>query len=359
MRGERSLSPYFSKRDGPEDVMKIQIFAGMLVLVALSTARAQAAPPQAAAQASTTPNAAVQPVGRPVARVNGTVLTDRDLLREMYAIFPYARQHKNGFPKEMEANIRDGAMKMMIFEELVYQDALRRGMTVPAAKLEKGEADFRGQFSSPDAYQEFVTTELNGSQQLVREKIRRSLLIDALLKIEVEQKSKVSELELKSYYDKNPTRFLYPESFAFQTISILPPQNATPDQLKEERRRAEDALRQAKETKSYEEFGMLAEKISDDDYRVVMGDHKTVDRAKLDPAVVHALLAMEAGQITDIIQIEKAYTIVRLNKHIPTGKTKFADTEAQLRKELEGKKTNQLRSALDEALRRKGKVEVL
>ena len=358
MRGERSLSPYFSKRDGPEDVMRIQIFAGMLVLVALATGRAQATPPQAPAQASTT-NPAVQPVGRPVARVNGTVLTDRDLLREMYAIFPYARQHKNGFPKEMEASIRDGAMKMMIFEELVYQEALHRGMTVPAAKLEKGETDFRGQFSSPDVYQEFVATEFNGSQQLVREKIRRSLLIDALLKIEVEQKSTVTEQELRSYYDKNPARFQYPESFAFQTISILPPQNATAEQLKEGRRRAEDALRQAKETKSYEEFGMLAEKISDDDYRVVMGDHKTVDRAKLDPAVVHALLAIEPGQITGIIQIEKAYTIVRLNKHIMAGKTKFADTEAQLRKELESKKTNQLRAALDEALRRKGKVEVL
>ena len=40
--------------------------------------------------------------GKPVARVNGTVLTDRDLLREMYAIFPYAKQH-NGFPKAQEA----------------------------------------------------------------------------------------------------------------------------------------------------------------------------------------------------------------------------------------------------------------
>src|ERR1035441_9428530 len=69
--------------------------------------------------ATTTPS---QPVGRPVVRVNGAILTDRDLLREMYSIFPYARVH-NGFPKGMEDGIRDGAMKMMIFEELVYQEA--------------------------------------------------------------------------------------------------------------------------------------------------------------------------------------------------------------------------------------------
>jgi hypothetical protein len=47
---------------------------------------------------------------KPVARVNGTVLTDRDLLREMFAIFPYAKQH-NGFPKAQEASIRQGALK--------------------------------------------------------------------------------------------------------------------------------------------------------------------------------------------------------------------------------------------------------
>ena len=58
-------------------------------------------------------------------RVNGTVLTDRDLLREMFALFPYARLH-NGFPKEQEPGIRRGAMEMIVFEELVYQEAVRQ-----------------------------------------------------------------------------------------------------------------------------------------------------------------------------------------------------------------------------------------
>ncbi len=54
--------------------------------------------------------------GKPVARVNGVALTDRDLLQEMFAIFPYARQH-NGFPKSEEAEIRKGALDMIVFEE--------------------------------------------------------------------------------------------------------------------------------------------------------------------------------------------------------------------------------------------------
>lgn len=84
--------------------------------------------------------------GKPVARVNGAVLTDRDLLREMYAIFPYARQHNGTFPQAMEADIRRGALKMIEFEELVYQEALRRKMTVAPARLNLAERDFSHQF---------------------------------------------------------------------------------------------------------------------------------------------------------------------------------------------------------------------
>jgi PPIC-type PPIASE domain/SurA-like N-terminal domain len=335
----------------------------MVCITALLLAGFSSASAQVASHAPTRvlrPASATAPdSGKPVARVNGAVLTDHDLLREMYAIFPYARQHNGGVPKEMEPQIRSGAMQMIIFEELVYQDALRRGMTVPAAKLQKAEEDFRRQFPTPEKYQEFLNFEFHGSAKLLREKIRRSLLIDTLLRREIEDKSAVSPAEAKAYYDANPARFEYPESFAIQTISVLPPQNATPAQLKEMRKRAEDALRQAQATRNYEQFGVLAEKISDDDYRVMMGDHHAVDRAKLAPQVVQALLALRAGQVSGIIQVEQAYTIVRLNQHIAAGKRKFADVQTQLRKELQDKKRNQLRAALGRKLRDKAKIEIL
>ena len=70
------------------------------------------------------------------------------------------------------------------------------------------------------------------------------------------------------------------------------------------RKRAEDALRQAKATTSYEQFGSLAEKISEDDFRVMMGDHQTADRSKLPPPVVKALLAMQPGQVSDIVEFD-------------------------------------------------------
>ncbi len=345
---------------------KLSLYAFLLLASAASAQVASHAPTTIAKAPITLAKAPVQgsanvlpsSAGKPVARVNGTVLTDADLVREEYAIFPYARQH-NGLPKELAPQIRDGALKMIIFEELVYQDALRRNMTVPATQMQQAEADFRKQFATPDEFNSLLQNEFHGSRQLLHEKIRRSLLIEAVLKTDVEDKSIISPAELRAYYDQNPARFQFPESFTFQTISVLPPANATPAQLKEERARSEQALRQAKATKTAEEFGLLAEKISDDDYRVMMGQHKPIPVDQLDPQVVKVLLSMHPGDVSNVIQIEQAYTIVRLQQHTPAGKTKFEDVKVQLGKELQQKKRNDLRAALDKKLRQNAKIEEL
>lgn len=296
------------------------------------------------------------PADKPVARVNGAVLTGADLVREEYAIFPYARQH-DGIPKEFEKQVHDGALQMIVFEELVYQEALHRHMTVPAAKMQRAETDFRKQFATPEEFNAFLQHDFHGSRQSLQEKIRRSLLIEALLTTDVENKCTISTAELRAYYDKNPARFQYPEAYRFQTISVLPPANATAVQLKEGRARAENALRQAKATKTAEAFGLLAEKISDDDYRVMMGQHKPVPVSQLAPQVLKVLATMHANDVSDLIQLDQAYTIVRLQEHIPAGKTRFEDVKAQLQKELQQKKRNELRAALGQKLRQNAKVE--
>jgi len=363
VKKQRNIEVEKQRREGAEGNMKKALVAmGLVVLAGMgSSVHGQMAVSHVPTATPAAPSAEVAtvPPEKPVARVNGTVLTDRDLLREMYTIFPYARQHNGGFPKAMEEDIRKGALQMIVFEELVYQEAKRRGMTVTPAKLDHAVVEFRKQFKSPDDYKGFMTWECQSSEQVLRQKVRRSLLIDQLLAIEVKDKSSVSLAETKAYYEKNAAEFRLPEFFSFQTISILPPEKATAEQLKDARKRAEDALRQAKATKNYEEFGLLAEKISEDDYRVMMGEHKSVERDKLPPQVVNAALALQPGQVSDLIQVEQAFAIVRLIAHNPAGMQKFEDVRDSLNKQLQKSKTEQLRSELDKKLRATAKVEVL
>ncbi len=300
---------------------------------------------------------AVSNTMKPAVRVNGAVLTEADVLREMYVIFPYANQH-GGFPKAMEADIRKGAIDMIVFEELLYQEAKRTKVSIASGQLSGAEAAFRKQMD-PSAYEQYLRTECQGSKQVLREKIRRSLLIEKMLDTAVEQKSVVTEPEVKAYYDQNPKQFEKRESLRIQTISIVPPQNGGADADKETRKRAEEAYKLAVATQSYRDFGLLAEKISDDDWRVDMGDRKSVEVSNLPPPVVQAAAAMKPGEVSKLIQLGNAYTIFRLVEHARAGKTPFAAVKAQLQSDLHKQKRMELRVALNQRLRKSATIEVL
>lgn len=347
----------------------LMLAAGLALAAALpAQGQSRNAQPAAVAPAAMGGNVA-HPQFKTVARVNGAALTEIDLLREMYAIFPYAKQHNGSFPRAMEADIRRGALKMIEFEELVYQEAKRRQLTIAPERMAKAEKQFREHFASAKEYQQFLQMETNGSLPALRTKIERSLLIEDFLKTEVTDKSRISITEARAFYAKYPERFKQPESYALQSITIMPPVRPTPkqpappppttEQLLQMRVRADDALRQAKGAKSYEEFGVLAEKISEDDYRVMMGNHKAVNPADLPPTVLQAVSKMQPGQISDVIQAEGAFTIIRLNARTPAHTQKFEEISDSLRAQLRRNKEESLRHELDAKLRKTAKVEEL
>jgi parvulin-like peptidyl-prolyl isomerase len=297
------------------------------------------------------------PTGKVVARVNGAEIYDRDLLREMFTIFPYAQQH-NGFPKELEPEIRRGALQMIIFEELIYQEAKRRHADVPVAKLNAAEAAFRKQFPTQVAYEEFLKTEVNGSKAAMREKIRRSLLIEELLTKEVAIPARVTTEQARAQYLKNSAQYKHEEFLHIQSISIVPPDESKAV-LEEARKRADEAYKAAKDAKTYREFGLLAEKVSDDDFHVNMGDHKPQPASALPPPLLQAAAKMKPGDVSSLIQLGAYYTIFRLEARTPAGTTPFTQVKAKLQSDMEKERTQQLRSALAQKLSRNAKIEKL
>ena len=129
--------------------------------------------------------------------------------------------------------------------------------------------------------------------------------------------------------------------------------------MKDAKKRADEAYKQAKATKTDMEFGLLAEKISEDDYRVMMGDHKWIPRDQMPPEMLAPALKMKDGEMSGVIQVGQNYVIFRMNKHVPPGRTPFAEVKEPLRKELEKAKTEQLRTALDKRVHQGAKVETL
>ena len=332
---------------------KLSAVLGLLLLTATTMlAQGHAVP---AKQTSGSPIAA--PTGKIVARVNGVALTDRDLLRQMMIQFPYAKQHGGKFPKEMEKDIRRSALSNIEFEELAYQEAQRRKLTVAPAKLDAALAAFKKQFATTGDFTNYLHAEQQGSLDILKANIKRAILIDMVLKSEIASKTTVTEAQLRDHYKKNTALYTMPESAAFQTISILIPDNATPQQKNEARQKAERILKEAQATKDYNSFGLLAEKNSDDDWRVMMGDHKTVHKGRMPPAIEAAIFKMKPNTVSGLIPMENSFCIVRVNAITQAQVLPFAKVRPAMKKELEANKSAQLRDGLEARLRKGAKVE--
>ncbi len=336
--------------------MKLNI--ANLILIASLTAAAQVASHAPTVQPAA-PAPAVVPSGRPVLRVNGTVLTDRDLVREMLNVFPYAKQHGGRFPKDSEPEIRKAAMRNLEFEELAYQEAKRRGLVVAPAKLTQGVKDLRAQFDDESQFQQYLKAEQKGSPEELRSKIRRAILIELVLKSEVESRAKITDAQLRAFYDKNPERFRKPDSISIQTITIAYGDHPSPADKQKARKQAEDAWKQAKATKDYEGFGLIAEKVSMDDWRVMMGDHKWLHRGRMPEAVEKVAFTMKPGEVSGIIDAGDSFVIVRLNGREDSHLVGFSEVKPQLKQDLEKQKKDELRAAFDQRLRKTAKIEEL
>jgi len=336
----------------------LHLTAIMSVAAGLS---AQVASHSPTMQSASAPHATAsqQEMDRPLVKVNGTVLSRRDLVREMQNLFPYARQHGGQFPKDSEPQIRQKAYENIVFEELVYQEALRRKLAVSPAKLNKAVSDFRKQFDSPAEFQEYLRNEQGGSMKNLREKITRAILIDNLLRLEVKNKSRVSDLDLRKFYAANTKRFQKPESVSIQTISIVVPEGSTREQKADARRRAEDALKKAKASKNYEEFGLLAEKVSEDDWRVMMGDHKSIHRGRMPAPVEKAVFSMKAGEVSDLIDTGDSLCIARVNAREETKLVPFEEVRPTLKSQLETEKQQVVQKAFESRLRKSAHIEQL
>ncbi len=299
---------------------------------------------------------AANPLSAVVARVNRATLTERDLRREMQKLFPYTGVHGNRIPGDYSSEIRHRALNQIVLEELLHQEALRRGLVVSGPMFKDILQQAQERFADKAAYESYAIQEY-GSVDAFQAQLRRGVLIALLLDREVMQKSKVSEAELLAFYKANQKRFQKPPSVSLQSITIRIPENATAQQTAWARKRAEDLLPLARAARTYEEFGRLAEKYSQDDWRVMMGDRRSVHRGRLPEAVEKVAFSLKEGETSGIIVSTDGFLIVRVNQVQPQTQIPFSQVSESLRRDLQQAREADFRARLEKRLRNTFQVE--
>ena len=293
-----------------------------------------------------------------VARVNGAGLSQRDLQHEMRSLFPYTDVHKGRVPGQYSAEVRQKALQQIIFDELVHQEGLRRKIPVSATIFADILKQAKGRFPSQTEYEAYAAQEY-GSTRGFEKQLRRGILIALMVDREVTQKARMTDAQLRQFYTANQKRFQKPESVWVQSISFNFPEKATPAQRAQARQRAVTILPKAKATKTFEEFGQLAEKYSEDDWRIMMGDHRWLHRGRLPAAVEDAAFRLKKDEISEIIETSEAYVIVRVNGKQAATRIPYRQVSKSLREDMEKAKLLDLRTQFEKQLRSRYKVEEL
>jgi len=193
----------------------------------------------------------------------------------------------------------------------------------------------------------------------LHQQLRRGILIALLVDREITQKARMTDAQLRQFYTANQKRFQKPESVWVQSISFNFPEKATPVQRAQARQRAATILPKAKATKSFVEFGQLAEKYSEDDWRIMMGDHRWLHRGRLPSAVEDAAFRMKKEETSEIIETSEAFVIVRVNGKQGVTRIPYSQVSKSLREDMEKAKLLDLRTQFEKQLRSRYKIEEL
>jgi parvulin-like peptidyl-prolyl isomerase len=335
---------------------------GVLVLLGVVPLAAQQGPVASHAQdpairqAMATAPAPVNPSGV-AARVNGVGITERDVAEQSLRLFPYYSIHGGRVPERYQAEIRQKAIQQLIEDELIYQASKHRGMTVPQATMQSVLRQARDRFPSRKAYEEYAKAQY-GSVENFEGRLRRAVLIADYRHREIDLKAKFTDAQVREVYERNKKSFMRPESVWLQTITVNLPPNPSAEQRELVRKRMAEIEVQVKATKSYEAFGVLAEKVSEDDYRVMMGDRKWAHLVALPKEIGQAVAPLQAGQTSGIVETPEGLTILRVNERRSQKQMEFSEVRDQLRQQLEGAARTQKTELLQQNLRKGARVEV-
>ncbi|MDD2897639.1 MAG: peptidylprolyl isomerase [Desulfuromonadaceae bacterium] len=245
--------------------------------------------------------------GKVLAEVNGGSITTGDFERELKNLPEYLKAM---------AETPQGRKEMldtMIIRELILQQASKDG-------LDKG----------PEIEEKL-------------QDLKKRLVVESFLKKKVEVESKVSDEDMKKFYEQNKDKFKSGDQIKASHILV------------KTEKEAKDIQAQLKAGGNFEE---LAKKHSADSSAAKGGDLGWFGKGSMVPAFEKAALALKEGQISDIVKSDFGYHIIKLTGKRPAGIRPFEEVKDQIKGAIMPTKQQEVFQKIKEELKKTAKISV-
>jgi peptidyl-prolyl cis-trans isomerase C len=257
----------------------------------------------------------------------------------------------------MREQMRDSVVDMMIEKQLINE-------TLKAKKIEVKDADVDARFD--EMVQEFVKesgkkaedvdaelAKMGVTRANIKEQIRLQTGIERLFEADPSYKA-VSDEDARKFYDESPQNFQHPEQVQASHILIKVDQNADEATRKAAKTKCEDLL---KKVKAGGDFAALAKENSDCPSKEKGGDLGMFEKGKMVKPFEDAAFAMKVGDVSDIVETQFGYHIIKLTNKQEARTDSFADVKPKIVQYLKGRQMNQFVETLRQELKDKAKVE--
>lgn len=263
-----------------------------------------------------------------VVTVNGTPIKNAAVTEEVGKRIEAMKQRMQPgqeMPAAQKDQIRMGVVDMLVQKEILKQKLAAKNITVSDADV---MAQIEEIAKANNQTLDEVKTEIaqyGMTMDDLKSQIRPQVEMKKLAEASMNDPKMVEEA--KKFYDDNPSYFQVPEEVNASHVLIKVEPNATDEEKAAAKAKAEEVLKKAK---AGDDFAALAKEYSDDPGSKDNGGEYTFGRGKMVKPFEDAAFALEPGQVSDLVETQFGYHIIKLNKKTEASVTPFDEAKEKI-----------------------------
>jgi len=279
---------------------------------------------------------------RIVAVVNSDLIMLSEVRREIEPErIRMARQHRGDDLAQRLKMAESMALTRMIERRLQLQEAKARKIEISDQEVKQAAERMKRQGEAVDL-----------TNPLDVKKLRDQLTLARVVDLVVRNTITVGDSETKRYYDAHRDRFVLPEEYTLSQILIRP---RAPDGVAEALAKARQAM---EELKHGEKFADVAARYSDGPNASQGERLGLVRQGELLPAIERAIAALVPGGISDIIESQEGFHIIRVEEKSPKQFRQFEDVKFEIQGLIFQQKSDDVFHSWLDGLKNKAHIEI-
>lgn len=298
---------------------------------------------------TSTASRAATPIDRVVAIAGNEVITQSQLDRIIKSREDIGEPVKN-------ADEHWEILRQLIEEQLVFQEAERKGIQVTDEDLEFALKDIetRNQFPSREALKKAVASDYLSWDQYLKN-LKNQLMALKLLSREVNATVSLSEETVQSYYRAHPEIFGLPDRVKLKQILLSMPADVSADTEKEIKEKAEKIYIEAQ---SGTDFTQLVQEYSQGREKAQDGDLGFFKRGDLTPKIDELIFTLKEGEITPPVQTPLGMHIFKVEVQEIGQMRPFESVQQKIKERLIVEETSNLRAKWINDLWKRSFIEI-